>query len=105
MTQAIEFSNACFVIISFGTIFLSKRFFIALPDLMQSFSLALDAASWLLLPGKLIPNASIADAMVLAVYIPPHEPGPLTEISSILISSSSEMSPLANSPVFSKTDT
>jgi hypothetical protein len=26
--------------------------------------------------GKLMPKASIADAIVLAVYIPPQEPGP-----------------------------
>ena len=28
------------------------------------------------LPGKLIPIASMAEAMVLAVYIPPQAPGP-----------------------------
>ena len=33
-------------------------------------------AAWALLPGRLIPIASIALAMVLAVYMPPHEPGP-----------------------------
>ena len=33
--------------------------------------------------GKLIPRASIADDMVLAVYIPPHAPGPGIEFLMI----------------------
>ena len=52
-----------------------------------------------------MPNASIAEAIVFAVYIPPHEPGPFTDIFSTAISSSSEMEPLAYSPTFSQTVT
>ena len=65
-----------------GLISLSSRFMIADPAFTQSAFYDLDVASWLLLPGKLIPNASIADAIVFAVYIPPHEPGPSSDIFS-----------------------
>ena len=82
MTTAIAFSKASFVMISEGLISWFSKFRIALPASLQSDFLSLDTASWLLLPGKLIPKASTADAIVLAVYIPPHEPGPLTEIFS-----------------------
>ena len=76
------FSKAFFVIISDGFISFSTKFITALPASMQSFFLSLEIASWLLLPGKLMPSASIADAIVLAVYIPPQDPGPLTETFS-----------------------
>ena len=88
-----------------GFISLSRRFIIAWPESIQSFCLSSEVASWLLLPGKLIPSASIADAIVFAVYIPPHEPGPLTEIFSTWIKSDSSNSPFENSPVFSQTVT
>ena len=105
ITTAIEFSKAFFVIISLGLISRSSNFFIAAPASLQSCFLSLETASWLLLPGKLIPRASILDAIVLAVYIPPQDPGPFTETFSTAISSSSLMLPFANSPTFSQTVT
>ena len=99
------FSKASLVIISEGFKSNSIKCSIAAPASLQSCFLLLEMASWLLLPGRLIPRASMAEAIVLAVYMPPHEPGPLTEISSILMSSSSEISPFAYSPVFSQTVT
>ena len=46
----------------------------AAPASKQSRSLSSDIAACAELFGKLIPSASIAEAMVFAVYIPPHEP-------------------------------
>ena len=105
MTVVIAFSKASLVMISRGFRSISIKFLIALAAFSQSYFLSSDNASWLLLPGSDMPMASIAEAMVFAVYIPPQEPGPLTEIFSIAISSSSEILPLANSPVFSHTVT
>ena len=51
-----------------------------------------------------MPKASIAEAIVLAVYIPPQEPGPGIAVSSICFSSMSETDPAACSPTASKTE-
>jgi hypothetical protein len=48
----------------------------ARPACSHSAVFSADSAGCEELAGKLIPNVSMADAMVLAVYIPPHEPGP-----------------------------
>jgi hypothetical protein len=54
----------------------------ALTESAQSFRLAPEirflrsTAAWEAEPGTLNPIASITDAIVLAVYIPPHEPAP-----------------------------
>ena len=53
-----------------------SRFNTAAPAPRQSFFLAGLIAAWALLPGRLIPIASMALAMVLAVYMPPQEPAP-----------------------------
>ena len=58
---------------------------------LQSIFFSSETASWELLPGKLIPKASIAEAIVFAVYIPPQEPGPGKAVFSIAINSSSEI--------------
>ena len=55
----------------------------------------LEMASWAELFGRLIPRASIAEAMVLAVYMPPQEPGPGIAVSAMFFSSMSETVPLA----------
>ena len=55
--------------------------------------------------GRLIPNASIAEAMVFAVYIPPQEPGPGIAVDSISNNSISEIAPSECFPTASKTDT
>ena len=97
--------NAFRVIISFGVIFFSNKFFIALPEFIQSKFLSLEIAACEELPGKLIPNASTAEAIVFAVYIPPHDPGPGIAFFSILFNSFSEISSLANCPTASNTET
>ena len=48
----------------------------AAPARWQSSFLALETAFWAELLGRLMPRASMALAMVLAVYMPPQEPGP-----------------------------
>ena len=52
-----------------------------------------------------MPNASIAEAIVFAVYIPPQDPGPGIAHSSILVSSDFEIDLFEYSPTASKTDT
>ena len=54
----------------------SIRFMTAAPALYESRRLFSDTASCAELLGSDRPSASIADAIVLAVYMPPHEPGP-----------------------------
>ena len=101
----IAFSKAFFVIISRGRIFFSSKLRTASPAFSQSFFLLSPTAVWALLPGKLIPNASIALAMVFAVYIPPQEPGPGIALFSTSFKPSSSRVPFACFPTASKTDT
>ena len=54
------------------------------------------------LPGRLIPMASMADAMVLAVYMPPQAPGPGQAVHSMPCLSSSVIVPAENFPTASK---
>ena len=53
-------------------------------------------------PGRAMPMASIAEAMVLAVYIPPQAPAPGQAAHSIPCRSSSVISPVLNFPTASK---
>src|SRR5690606_6787295 len=55
-------------------------------------------------PGRLMPSASMADAMVLAVYMPPQEPGPGMAVSSTSFTSLSVMVPRAWAPTASNTE-
>jgi hypothetical protein len=57
--------------------------------------LSSEMAAWAELLGRLMPRASMALAMVLAVYMPPQEPGPGMAQDSTVSSSSSEYSPAA----------
>ena len=50
------------------------------------------------------PRASMAEAMVFAVYIPPHEPGPGIAVCSISFSSMSDTVPAACPPTASNTE-
>ena len=52
-----------------------------------------------------MPKASIAEAIVFAVYIPPHDPGPGIADDSISRSSMSEIVPSECLPTASKTET
>ena len=67
----------------------------AAPARRQSSSLASLTASWAELLGRLRPSASIAEAMVLAVYMPPQEPGPGIAVRSTSSSSASLTVPAA----------
>ena len=78
---------------------------IASPALEESNILLLEVASCAELLGRLIPKASIADAIVFAVYIPPHDPGPGIAEDSISRSSISEIAPSECLPTASKTET
>ena len=75
-TNLIAFSKDFRVIISKGFKSLTNRFLIALPQFSDSITFILLLAGFEELKGKDIPKASIADAIVLAVYIPPHAPAP-----------------------------
>ncbi len=105
ITTVIAFSKAFLVIISDGRIFFSIRLTTASPASLASFFFSSEIASWAELSGKLIPKASIADDIVFAVYIPPHEPGPGMALFSISRSSFSSMLPPACAPTASKTET
>ena len=53
--------------------------------------------------GSDIPSASIAEAMVLAVYMPPHDPAPGLALASTASSPASSSGPAARAPTASKT--
>ena len=48
----------------------------AAPARAQSSRFCAETASWAELFGRLMPSASIAEAIVLAVYMPPQRTGP-----------------------------
>ncbi len=103
MIKVIAFSNASLVIISLGLMSLFSKLSTASPARKQSLFLSSDIASCDEELGRLIPNASIAEAIVFAVYMPPHEPGPGMAVDSICSSSISLISLLARLPTASKT--
>ena len=70
------FSKDSRVTISLGFKSFSKRFLIAAPTRAHSSCLSRPTAGLEASPGKLIPIASIAELIVLAVYIPPQAPAP-----------------------------
>ena len=70
-----------------GQRFISINFITASPALTQSLTLSLEIAAWAELLGRLMPIASIAEAIVFAVYMPPHDPAPGMERDSICSSS------------------
>ena len=74
--KTIAFSNDFLDIISRG--FKSKliKFFIASPILLISFNFSIETAGIEELLGRVNPITSIAEAIVLAVYIPPQAPAP-----------------------------
>jgi hypothetical protein len=72
---------------------------------MQSWVLSPEIAACAELLGRLMPMASIADAIVLAVYMPPQEPGPGIAVDSISINSFLLIFFCACAPTASNTDT
>ena len=104
ITIAIAFSKASLVIISLGFKSRSIKLLTAFPASSESCSFTFEVASCAELFGKLMPIASIADAIVFAVYMPPQEPGPGIELDSMSNNSMSEISPSESFPTASKTD-
>mmetsp|Transcript_108 Transcript_108/g.281 ORF Transcript_108/g.281 Transcript_108/m.281 type:complete len:338 (-) Transcript_108:568-1581(-) len=98
ITNTIAFSKLALVIMSLGLMspFISSSRY--LPANRHSTFFRGSSAGVELEYGRLIPIASIADAIVLAVYIPPHAPGPGQEFFTISARSFSSMSPAANPP-------
>ena len=99
------FSNAFLVMISRGFISRSNNTFIASPANSHSAFFSGLSAGLDELYGRLIPKASIADAIVLAVYIPPHAPAPGQEFLTTPLKSSSEIELLNFCPSASKAET
>ena len=75
----------------------------ASPAWRQSRFLSSDTAACALELGRLMPRASMAQAIVLAVYMPPHEPGPGMAQRSMSASSWSPILRAACWPTASKT--
>lgn len=69
-------SKDALVIRSQGLMFISRHTRIAAAAFAHSRASVAEVAGAELDPGKERPITSIADAIVLAVYIPPHAPGP-----------------------------
>ena len=105
MTIVMAFSKASLVIMSLGLIFCLSNSNTAAPARSQSNLLSFEIAAWAELFGRLMPSASIADAIVFAVYMPPQEPAPGMALASISASSASFISLLALAPTASKTET
>ena len=95
MTTVIAFSNARRVRMSRGLRPSRTRRTTASPARRLSARLSSPTASCAELPGKDKPKASIADAMVLAVYMPPQLPGPGMAVRSISSKPSAESLPAA----------
>src|ERR1700751_3269966 len=98
MATVMAFSNDSLERISEGRIRLFTRLRTAAPAPRQSASFSSEIAAWAELLGKLIPRASIAEAIVFAVYIPPQEPGPGIAQDSTCSSSSFEIFPFERAP-------
>ena len=105
MTTVIAFSKACFVRMSLGLMPRFIKLLTASPAALESSNLILDTASWAELLGRLRPMASIAEAIVFAVYIPPQDPGPGIASDSIWVNSISVILPSECCPTASKTET
>ncbi len=104
MLTVMAFSKASLVMIRRGVRPSSSRWSTASPARRQSSRLSDEIASWAELPGRLMPSASMADAIVLAVYMPPHEPGPGMALRSTSSSSSSLTAPRVWAPTASNTE-
>jgi len=77
----------------------------ASPARLQSSLFSGPIASWVELFGSDMPSASMAEAIVLAVYIPPQEPGPGMEQASTVRRPASSSACAACRPTASNTET
>ena len=102
MTTVMAFSNASIVMMSRAVMPLRSSSTTASPDLRAYSSRRRSGAGGAAEPGRLMPSASAADAMVLAVYMPPQAPSPGQMARSILSTSSRVIRPLMQAPTASK---
>ena len=105
ITTMIAFSKAARVRMSPGQMLSSIKRKTASPASTQSRTLSSETASCAELFGKLIPRASMAEAIVLAVYIPPQDPAPGMAQDSTSSSSFCVIEPAASFPTASKIET
>ena len=103
MTTVMAFSNASFVMIWRAVMPALARRTTASPERTAMSSRRRSGAGGAAEPGRAMPSASAAAAIVLAVYMPPQAPSPGQAAFSIAVSSSRVMSPRAHAPTPSKT--
>ena len=77
-----------------------SRLSAAAPAILHSIILSGSSAGMEELYGSVMPSASIADAIVLAVYMPPHAPAPGHELRTVSKRAASSALPDTNSPAF-----
>ncbi len=99
------FSNAFLVTMSFGLMSFSSNKRTASPAFILSTFFSFPKAGFEELYGKDIPKASIADAIVFAVYIPPQAPAPGQAFSITFWYSTSSILPATFCPQASKAET
>ncbi|KAJ1667756.1 hypothetical protein GGF38_002751 [Coemansia sp. RSA 25] len=105
MAMVIAFSNALRVMISFGHTLSSRILRMAAPTLKHSSSFSCDVAGDDDEYGRVMPMASAAVAIVLAVYMPPHPPGPGHACLTASNLSASLILPATYEPYASNVDT
>ena len=104
-TVVTAFSIEFLVTMSKGFISISIRLFIAFPVSCETLFLELLFAGIDEENGKDIPRASIAEAIVFAVYIPPQAPEPGHDFLIISLYSLSSITPATFSPQASNDET
>ncbi|MCP9272392.1 hypothetical protein NM203_09355 [Mycolicibacterium sp. CAU 1645] len=102
ITTAMAFSKASLVRRSRAVMPRRSISTTASPDLRAYSSRRLSIATGDALPGSDIPSASAAEAMVLAVYIPPQAPSPGQMARSMMSTSARDISPREHAPTASK---
>ena len=102
MTTAMAFSRDFFVMMSRVVMPWRSISTTASPERRENPSRRRSTAGGAAEPGRLIPIASAAEAIVLAVYMPPHAPSPGQIARSISSTSSRVISPRAHAPTASK---
>ena len=101
-TQAIAFSSESRVITLLGRRSSARTFITSSPIFSATVPFSSSSAGTIAEPPALIPSASKAQAIVLAVNWPPQAPAPGLATPSSSFSSSSLMSPASWAPIASK---
>mmetsp|Transcript_81464 Transcript_81464/g.213877 ORF Transcript_81464/g.213877 Transcript_81464/m.213877 type:complete len:291 (+) Transcript_81464:459-1331(+) len=104
-TTTMAFSKDFFVRMSSGFRFLSSSWRITGTSLLHSSRFSGDSAGIEELPGRDRPMASIAQAIVFAVYMPPHAPAPGMALRTTSARAASSMPPVMKLPYASNVDT